>query len=194
MKFPRHYAQDQTNWYWFENVFTEDELARIDRMSTLFNVRTAVLGEEGSIDEAMRKSAVGWIPMTDEYMWIYQRLQELIITANNALWNFNIYDMEESIQYTEYYEDGGHYDFHLDVGPGYPLNQRKISITVQLSDTDEYEGGDFQILTGGTEPQTLPRKKGCVLVFPSYILHRVTPVTKGTRKSLVLWVGGESYR
>ena len=76
---------------------------------------------------------------------------------------------------------------------GYPLNQRKISMTVQLSDGGEYEGGDFEIMRN-REPEKLPKGKGTVLVFPSYILHRVTPVTSGIRKSLVLWLGGASFK
>ena len=118
----------------------------------------------------------------------------MVSEANDVLWHFELGELKEQIQYTEYYEDGGHYDFHLDVGGGDPINQRKISITVQLSDGSEYEGGDFQMLRGGIEPETLPKKKGAVIIFPSYILHRVTPVTAGTRKSLVLWIGGGSYK
>jgi len=80
----------------------------------------------------------------------------------------------------------------MDIGKG-KYSKRKISITVQLSDPDEYEGGDFEFLIG-KEIIKLPRKKGCAIVFPSYFLHRVTPVTKGTRKSLVLWGSGQPFR
>jgi len=71
-------------------------------------------------------------------------------------------------------------------------NQRKISVTVQLSAPDEYEGGDLQFNIG--RQITAPRVQGAAVIFPSFYLHRVTPVTKGVRKSFVLWVGGEPYR
>lgn len=194
IKFQRSPSPDPTNWYWFDGGFTEDEIARIERLSTEFNLTAATISDQGLIDETVRKSTVGWIPFQDKYRWLYEKLGKMIVEANDVIWQFDLRPLDEHIQYTEYHNDGGHYGFHLDVGPGYPLNQRKISITVQLSDGSEYEGGDFQILRGDGEPENLPKKKGAVLVFPSYILHRVTPVTKGTRKSLVLWVGGDSYR
>jgi PKHD-type hydroxylase len=83
----------------------------------------------------------------------------------------------------------------MDVGYG-EVNRRKLSLTVQLSDPSEYEGGDFHIWYGGDEGQfiTMPKEKGTVLIFPSFLMHRVTPVTKGTRKALVFWTGGEPYK
>jgi PKHD-type hydroxylase len=73
------------------------------------------------------------------------------------------------------------------------MNTRKISITVQLSDPNDYEGGVLELNVGNTIVQ-MPKEKGCAVLFPSYILHRVTPVTKGIRKSLVLWVGGTTFK
>jgi PKHD-type hydroxylase len=79
----------------------------------------------------------------------------------------------------------------MDCGEGVQ-NQRKISVTVQLSHPDEYVGGDLQFNLG--QQMTAPRIQGAAVIFPSFYLHRVTPVVKGTRKSFVLWVGGEPYR
>jgi len=115
-----------------------------------------------------------------------------MVLEANQIWNFNIHSVIDSIQYTEYLEGGGHYDWHIDIGPG-SINHRKISITIQLSDVEEYEGGDFEIWTGG-EFKKLPKKQGTAILFPSFLMHRVTPITKGVRKSLVLWVGGDSYK
>jgi PKHD-type hydroxylase len=80
----------------------------------------------------------------------------------------------------------------MDCGPG-ELSTRKVSVTVQLSDSDEYEGGDLEFMRGSTAEQA-PRGKGVVVIFPSYMLHRVTPITKGIRKSFVIWLGGSHYR
>lgn len=80
----------------------------------------------------------------------------------------------------------------MDIGKG-KLSRRKIRISIQLSDPDEYEVGDFEFLIR-KEITKLSQKKGCAIVFPSYFLYRVTLVTKGIRKSLVLWVSGQPFR
>jgi len=192
-KFQQNIASDPLEWYWFKTGFSNEEVDQIVAESKNWGLTTAGVTDAGVVNNEMRKSAVAWIPKNDAYKWIYEKLGVMIEEANRELWKFNLYSMDEMIQYTEYYQDGGHYDYHLDVGGGYPLNQRKISITVQLAGADEYEGGDFQILRG-KNPEDLPKLKGCVLVFPSYLMHRVTPGTSGTRRSLVLWVGGDSYK
>lgn len=192
-KFQQNIATDPLEWYWFKNGFSVDEVDQIVAESKNWGLQTAGITDAGVVNNEMRKSAIAWIPQVDGYKWIYDKLGGMIEEANNALWKFNLYGMDEQIQYTEYYQDGGHYDYHLDVGGGYPLNQRKISITVQLTGPEDYTGGDFEILRG-KHPEPLPKIKGCVLVFPSYLMHRVTPVTSGTRRSLVLWVGGDSYK
>jgi PKHD-type hydroxylase len=192
-KFQQAMSSDPLEWYWFKNGFTNEEVDQIVAESKNWDLQTAGVTDAGVINDEMRKSAIAWVPQLDHYRWIYGKLGGMIEEANNALWKFNLYSMDEQIQYTEYYQNGGHYDYHLDIGGGFPLNQRKISITVQLSGPDEYQGGDFEILRG-KNPESLPKQRGCVLVFPSYLLHRVTPVTQGTRRSLVLWIGGDSYK
>jgi PKHD-type hydroxylase len=128
-------------------------------------------------------------------------MMALSIEANDALWHFDLRSALECIQYTEYYaSENGHYDWHQDIGPGELPSRRKVSITIQLSESDEYEGGELLICKGSNGNGQLDanskcqRGKGVSVLFPSYMMHRVTPVTKGTRKSLVLWVGGSHYR
>ena len=120
-------------------------------------------------------------------------LYEIVNEINATEYGFDIYNYAH-LQYTVYDESNkGHYDWHKDdsiVGKG--IMRRKLSVSVQLSDSHEYEGGDFE-MQGMKLPESL-RKKGTVLVFPSYELHRVTPVTKGTRKSLVAWFVGPLWR
>jgi PKHD-type hydroxylase len=119
---------------------------------------------------------------------------DLTIEANNNLWKFNLISAPELIQYTEYYDVAdGHYDWHQDIGSG-TASHRKISITVQLSDPSEYEGGDLQLWSGGNSISTAAKGAGVVFIFPSYMMHRVSKITKGTRRSFVLWVGGDHYR
>jgi PKHD-type hydroxylase len=115
--------------------------------------------------------------------------QDFISKCNQEFYKFQITEISEEIQYTVYNsDDEGYYDWHLDM----TLNKRrKLSLICQLSDPSEYEGGELQIHTGNIT--TLEKEKGTVFLFPSYILHRVTPVTKGTRRSIVLWIEGPAF-
>jgi hypothetical protein len=107
---------------------------------------------------------------------------------------FDLSYVTDPIHYVIYPEDGGHLDWHLDIGIG-EVNRRKLSLTVQLSDPSEYEGGEFEIWYGHSgEFVELPRKKGDVIIFPSFLMHRVKPITRGQRKALVFWTGGEPFK
>jgi PKHD-type hydroxylase len=147
--------------------------------------------DKSRVKSEYRKSSIKWCPQNEEWEWVYDKLGTMISEANN-MWKFDLTHMREQIQYTEYYEGGGQYDWHMDCGIGIQA-QRKVSVTVQLSQPDEYEGGDLQFMLGAGQIWA-PRVQGAAVIFPSFFLHRVTPVTKGTRKSFVLWVGGEPYR
>lgn len=177
-------------YYTFKEAFTEEQLTWINNLKNLFPIEKA--NTTGPTEDSVRNSHIRWIDYNEKSAWLYTHLSELIQTANNEMWNFDISYIDDSIQYTEYHDNGGHYDWHLDVGM-YPVNHRKISVTIQLSDPDDYEGGDFEVMTSSI-PDIAPRKKGCAILFPSYLLHRVTPVTKGIRKSLVIWVNGQPLK
>jgi PKHD-type hydroxylase len=194
--FPIDLTANQTNYYWFEKGFSSEELAEIERLvSNIDFVRAQTQAEDSNLTEnEYRKSNIKWLPLTQEYKWIYDKIGDMAYEANQNLYHFDLHSMPEQIQYTEYYDhEKGHYDWHMDTGYG-NLSQRKISVTVQLSDGDEYEGGNLQLWPGGTYPLVAPRGKGNVVIFPSFMMHRVTPVTRGTRKSFVLWLGGGHYR
>ena len=190
--FPTNSKTTQTNYYWFENAFLNEEYDYINNLQGLYPFEKAkVVDDTINEDHKARKSQIKWVYHDEKSDWLYSRLGDMVMEANQV-WNFDLYSIRDSIQYTEYYEGGGHYDWHMDIGP-FPINNRKISITIQLSDPDDYVGGDLEIWTGNGL-QTCARQKGSALLFPSYMLHRVTPVTSGTRKSLVLWVGGSPYK
>jgi PKHD-type hydroxylase len=195
--FPIDTTANQTNYYWFEEGFNKQELAEIERLvANLEFVRGSTQADNGEFDtdNDYRKSQIKWIPFNDEHKWIYDKLGELAAEANKEMFHFDLWSMPEQIQYTEYYaSELGHYDWHMDIGYG-ELSQRKISITVQLSDNNEYEGGNLQLWPGGNYPLEAPRGKGNVVIFPSFMMHRIAPVTRGTRKSFVLWLGGSHYR
>jgi len=107
------------------------------------------------------------------------------------MWNFDIWGFPDNLQYTIYHGNGGHYDWHLDLGPN--ISNRKLSMVMQLAGPDEYTGGDLEINVGGSI-LTVPKEKGLICFFPSFLLHRVTPTTSGTRISLVTWLGGNNFK
>lgn len=197
---------DPQQWYWYQNGLSQEEVQKIIKLASELPVERATTigsdGEEheGNDPEGIRSSMVKWIPQNSNWDWLYKKMTEWAVEANKELWNFDLHSAPENIQYTEYYaHENGHYDWHQDIGPGELPSKRKISITVQLSDSEEYEGGELQITTGGDTSnnwgaQTCPRGRGVVVLFPSYMMHRVSPVKEGTRKSLVLWVGGSHYK
>ena len=189
--FPKKHV-DLQNYYYFGNGFSSAELDKIYReVGDIPFVEATTIG--GDNKEA-RSSSIKWVPQYQQWNWLYGKLMDMAIEANAALWDFDLQSAPEQIQYTEYYAaEGGHYTWHQDIGPGM-LSLRKVSITVQLSDPNEYEGGDLEIWQGGDGPLQAPRGKGTVVIFPSYMMHRVTKVTTGTRRSFVLWLGGEHYR
>lgn len=180
---------DQTNYYWFKEGFSSDEVDRIveESKNYVFENATTV----GSTSEEIRKSRIKWLPHDGFWEWVTDRIMQQV-EESNQIWDFDLSCILDNIQYTEYEGNGGHYDWHMDIGPG-NISHRKISIVVQLSDPSDYEGGILQIKNGCFQTDA-PLGKGNVVVFPSFLLHRVTPLTSGNRKSLVLWVGGSHYR
>ena len=137
-----------------------------------------------------RKSDIQWIRTP-----FYVNLVFDIFKRCNHTFQFNITHME-SLQLTRYVEPDGKYDFHFD-GNGYTRKSvdahvRKLSMSILLNDPDEFDGGIFQMQTSDTYDIEL--NKGDLIVFPSYFLHRVTPVTRGTRYSLVAWARGEPLK
>lgn len=193
----------RTNWpqdyHHYNEGFNQLELDAISNGVEKLEFQDATtIGNNGNkiqdkTNKSIRSSRIKWVPQTQEWEWLYKKLGEMAIEANNKFWGFHLNHLEECIQYTEYYaSDQGHYDWHQDIGPGNP-SKRKVSITVQLSHPDEYEGGDLEMWSGGQNITKVYRGAGSVFIFPSYMMHRVTPVTKGIRKSFVLWVGGSHF-
>jgi len=171
------------------SIVSEQELELIcTKCKTLTGQVDAVVGE--GINHEIRKSTVCHLPSSD-FAWLYERVASMIINANFAYWNFNLSGWVEPVQYTRYDKDG-FYTWHMDCGSA-SASTRKVSMTIQLSDPESYEGGEFQIWISGKEPVTLEKKRGCAIIFPSFCLHRVTPVTRGCRESLVVWIHGPAF-
>ena len=166
--------------------------------------------EDGGIEKDIRQSKVCWF--NDQ--WLYDLLWPYLREANsNAGWNFD-FDISESIQFTKY-ELNDFYDWHTDGGSDHNFiynndntevemfygKVRKLSMTVNLNNPDEYKGGDFKFNLGPTVEgkNTIItceeiKPKGSIIVFPSFMFHTVTPVTRGERYSLVMWTLGKPFK
>lgn len=183
---------DFMNFYTFDNVFTPEEIDYIIELGNNLNLRDGkVNGGRNDLNTDVRKSEIGFFNVDEDTKWIFDRIAQHVLIANEEMWNFDLSGFGDSIQFTKYYGDGGHYDWHADIGDSVP--HRKISVVVQLSDEEEYDGGNLQFNIGPYYPQA-PKTKGSMVIFPTYMLHRVTPVVDGLRMSLVSWVSGPNFK
>tara|TARA_B110000503_G_C7146682_1_gene413324 strand:- start:284 stop:862 length:579 start_codon:yes stop_codon:yes gene_type:complete len=145
----------------------------------------------GVVDTKTRTSHISWIPF-NKLPEMYKTLEEVMSKTNNNHFGFEGMQITEQAQYTEY-PSGGFYDWHIDsdiVGLNEPP-VRKISMTCLLSHESEFEGGGLELMSDGKIARP---KQGQAIFFASYIRHRVIPITKGVRKSLVMWFGGPSFK
>jgi PKHD-type hydroxylase len=182
-----HYA-------WQDNIFSDEELSILEEVCSHRKFVDGVIRkeqlEEKSLD--IRETKIAWIELAEDTHFIYNRLVNYINFLNGKYFQFDLFGYVENLQYTVYGIDG-HYTWHIDSISDISVPPRKLSTVLMLSSPEEHKGGDLQVFTG-KEPHTLERKKGRLYLFPSYVLHRVTPVTSGTRKTLVSWVSGNKFR
>ena len=133
--------------------------------------------------------------MPKDFEWLYQHLAGYIREANGRYFGFDLDGFHDPLQATLYESEvRGHYDWHLDRGTHVNNNPpRKLTIVAQLSKADSDSGGELEILVDRS-PQVLNGSAGTVHVFPSFVLHRVTPVKAGSRLSIVGWITGPKFR
>lgn len=180
----------------WENGFSEEQLEKIISYCNAKELSKAIIGTSSEADDysKIRESKVAWIQLNQETSYIYDQLAYIARCLNGQFFKFDLYGFDEHLQFTVYDgEVSGHYGWHQDYNVPNVSCPRKLSIVLQLSDPSEYEGGDLEIHAGNNIVQ-VKKEKGLVTAFPSFMLHRVTPVTKGIRKTLVVWVCGNSFK
>jgi PKHD-type hydroxylase len=185
-------TKEQNHAFW-ENGFTPEDVDLIREAGDRLPMVDAAVGADNKaeVQAQIRKSRVGWLQYSTCPM-VYDKLAFIARQLNGQYFNFDLYGFVEDMQYTVYGPDREHYDWHMDKASSvHP--PRKLSMVLQLSDPSEYDGGDLELMTA-TTVHTAKKEKGLVYVFPSYVLHRVTPVTRGTRRTIVVWVAGPSFR
>lgn len=174
-------------WAWAD-AFTPDECDSIIDIATRRKFDKAETGGRGG--QHKRNSQVRFLMPSAETDWVFRRMASVTETVNK-FFEFDLTIMNEGIQFTRYESPGGKYDWHTDYGPG--MVRRKLSLTVQLTDPDEYEGGELELNPDG-QVVTMDRVRGRAYAFPSYTLHRVKPMVTGIRHSLVVWVAGSPFK
>lgn len=188
-------------WQMWESRFSKPTCERIVSLAKLLPEAEAKVGSEdntGSIDKNTRRSKIRWLngSMSD-FKDLYLDIVDMFHIANRVAFGVDLWHLHE-MQFTEYHaEDEGYYDWHMDTFfNGQSLSQRKLSMVIQLSDPDNYEGGQLEMRPWFMEPPPADKLKnqGAVVIFPSLVHHRVTPVTKGTRYSLVAWMEGPKWK
>jgi PKHD-type hydroxylase len=148
----------------------------------------------GTTAHRIRRADLVWLDDVPQAAWVMDRMLRLVAEANRAAFGFDLTEFAESPQVARYgAERAGHFDWHSDIGAGALAARRKLTIVVQLSDPADHAGGELE-LWPDSHPRAVPRQQGLAVVFPSFTLHRVTPVTLGTRWSLTLWSHGPAFR
>ena len=192
---------EDTHCQW-NDLFSTDELKQIIDYCESVPKIDAIIGTDNrghsQLDQEVRYSKVAWIDRNDQTDWFFHKIQSASNKLNSKFFGFDV-EVLRTIQYTVYDDTNSHYDWHWDSFVGNALDnledekQRKLTSVLQLDDPDDYEGGTLELLPCG-ELKEVERKKGLMVTFPSFVLHRVTPVKSGTRRTLVAWFTGPDWR
>lgn len=178
------------NWAFWDKAFSPEECQQIIQIGEKRILENATI-QGGKHDFSIRESTVAWLYPSDDMDWVYRRVTDVITNLNNQFFKFDLFGLVEGFQFTKYEAPSGFYGMHIDKTLGSRI--RKLSMTLQLSAPEDYEGGELA-LQFSKDADILPKEQGKVVCFPSYVLHEVRPVTKGTRYSLVAWVTGKAFK
>ena len=170
------------------DYFSAEECDRILALGEQLDEDSGAMGADAE-NSGYRKSNIRWLQPAEDTAWLFERLTAAIVNANQ-LFKFELAGFGEPLQVSSY-GPGDHYDWHTDIGLG-RSSSRKLTLSVQLSDSDAYEGGGLEFFK--LRNQKIPRSRGSITFFPSYLVHRVNPITAGERWSLQAWIHGVPYR
>lgn len=183
------------NWHFLWNACAdEDIINRCIVYGESLPESDASIGDGGansSVHQKVRFSKVSWIHKNDECKDIYDWFIDKVDRINYWHYGLNLTGMEP-LQYTRY-PLNGHYNYHHDITIRKDNIMRKLSIVVSLSDRSDYEGGEFNLMPHGINPLRVKFGKGDLIAFPSWVPHKVEPVTSGHRITLVGWVCGPKF-
>ena len=179
---------------YIDNFFNDEDIYKLNDLVENIEIQRARIGQESHNNENnnIRKSNVKWIDPNQTPDWLKQKIIEGFIYINQEHYGFYLTG-SEPFQYTIYNSDErGEYKWHCDTGI-FDQEVRKLSMSMLISDRNEFVGGNL-ILSPHGNPIVAEEKKGRATFFPSWVPHCVTPVTKGVRKSLVIWAHGPAFK
>jgi PKHD-type hydroxylase len=159
---------------------------------------TVFVNDSNGVSDTIRKSDAMLHSPNDNNLWIFEKLKSIAEFINDDFFRYDLTGFE-FFQYAVYDGAGSNYNFHMDMAMGENIPEhlhqaRKLSFSLVLSDTSEYQGGEFEIKMSEQSTLTVPQQLGRVIAFPSFMLHRVAPLKSGKRKSIVFWVLGPKFK
>lgn len=174
-------------------AFSEADCARIiDITKAAESADARLVGRNR--DHNLRRADLVWIDDLPDTGWIMERIIDVVREANREVYGFDLDGFDESAQVARYgAERQGHFGWHADIGDGRLAGRRKLTMVVQLSDADAYRGGALEVMPSAHTVEA-SRERGSATLFPSFLLHRVTPVEEGARHSLTIWAHGPGFR
>jgi len=193
---PKELAFITHPWCYKNNVFNAEELKNIiEYCNTLEKVEGTINTTKNDFgtNESFRNSKISWVSRNEESAWFFDKLAQNIDMLNETYYRFDLYGYP-NLQFTEYdAKNLGKYDYHMDMFMGNYIQSepltRKLSATLLLN--DNFEGGEFGFYQQNLQPNM---SAGSLIVFPSFLIHKVNPVTKGVRNSLVAWCVGPKFK
>jgi predicted 2-oxoglutarate/Fe(II)-dependent dioxygenase YbiX len=190
--FPGYFCIDKDNLP--ELRFTAEECQRIINLTKNNYPSSASVGgskDNSRITREIRSANIFNVEYNDENRWVFEKVATAVSIANSLHFDYDLSGITHSLQLIEYQADSeikGHYNWHVDAGRGEPAT-RKISLTAQLTDPRDYEGCEL-FINNHAEDVVGTRERGSIHLFPGYMPHKVTPITRGTRYALVIWIHG----
>ena len=179
---------DKVHFYsYWQGAFTKEECKKIIQIA---KKKGMIKGTTRSKSD-VRESKISWLYSSDEMEWVFRRVTDMVLDLNKRFFNFDIFGLNEGFQFTNYKAPSNKYGKHVDRSSDFIV--RKLSISIQLTDPKEYEGGELYLYEDD-KGVLMDKKQGTLIMFPSYVLHEVKPVTKGERNSLVTWVTGNQFK
>ncbi len=171
-----------------EDFFSDSECDRALDLASHIKEEEGHEAQEGDVASG-RFSQIRFLLPGQDNDWLFTRLEDAVQRLNQS-YRFDLLGFYEGAQIARY-QSGGHYDWHVDLGTQ-TRSARKLSISIQLSEPTDYEGGDLEFI--GSTDEKAPRSRGALIAFPSFVAHKVHPVTRGERFSLVSWISGRPFR